>query len=365
MVHRPRYDDWSLPKGKLAPGEPEVEGAVREVLEETGFRVRIGRPLGETRYMKVVAGVARPKVVHWWAMRADTGAFAPNDEIDDLQWLSLDGAAAILTRDSDRVVLERFAHGPMPTRTVLIVRHGSAGSESEWTGDDARRPLDDEGWAQADGLARLIARFDVAEIVSADVDRCAQTVAPLAEALGLEVRLDPVLSEVAYPGREDEALALVRALGGPGRDGVACSQGAVIPDLLRRVAAHDDRELPDPLPFRKGSVWALTFSEGRLLEMAYIPPPDGSVARPFRPRPDRVPDAVGSDRGCRAPGPARAGSRSNPRHPHGAPDQALRRRPPAGHTGAARSGPERRQPRGRAPARSSASSDPTGRARRR
>ena len=128
IVHRPRYDDWSLPKGKLAPGEPEVEGAVREVLEETGFRVRIGRPLGETRYRKVVAGVDRPKVVHWWAMRAETGAFAPNDEIDDLRWLSLDEAQARLTRDSDREVLERFAHGPAPTRTVLLVRHASAGN---------------------------------------------------------------------------------------------------------------------------------------------------------------------------------------------------------------------------------------------
>jgi 8-oxo-(d)GTP phosphatase len=274
VVHRPRYDDWSLPKGKLAPGEPEVEGAVREVLEETGFRVRIGRPLGETRYIKVVAGIERPKVVHWWAMRADTGAFTPNDEIDDLRWLSLDSAAGILTRESDRVVLERFAHGPTPTRTVLVVRHGSASSASTWTGDDARRPLDEEGWAQADGLARLLSRFDIAEIVSADVDRCAQTVAPLAEALGLTFRLDPVLSDVGYPGREDEAVTLVRGLVMSGRDGVVCSQGQVIPDLLRRVAEHDDRAVPDPLPFRKGSVWALTFSEGRLLEMAYIPPPD-------------------------------------------------------------------------------------------
>ena len=274
VVHRPRYDDWSLPKGKLAPGEPEVEGAVREVLEETGFRVRIGRPLGETRYIKMVAGIERPKVVHWWAMRAETGAFTPNDEIDDLRWLSLDSAAGTLSRESDRVVLERFAHGPTPTRSVLVVRHGSASSASAWTGDDARRPLDDEGWAQADGLARLLSRFDIAEIVSADVDRCAQTVAPLAEALGLTVRLDPVLSEVGYPGREDKAVSLVRGLVMSGRDGVVCSQGQVIPDLLRRVAEHDDRAVPEPLPFRKGSVWALTFSEGRLLEMAYIPPPE-------------------------------------------------------------------------------------------
>jgi 8-oxo-dGTP diphosphatase len=254
VVHRPRYDDWSLPKGKLAPGEPEVEGAVREVLEETGYRVRIGRALGETRYLKAVAGVERLKVVHWWAMRAETGAFAPNDEIDDLRWLSLDAASAILTRDSDRVVLERFAHGPAATRTVLLV-----------------------GWGQADGLARLLARFDIAEIASADVDRCTQTVAPLAEAIGVNVRLDPVLSEVGYPGREDEAVALVRALGAPSRDGVACSQGAVIPDLLARLADHDARAVPEPLPYRKGSVWALTFSDGRLLEMAYIPPSDESV----------------------------------------------------------------------------------------
>lgn len=277
VVHRPRYKDWSLPKGKLGPGEPEVEGAVREVLEETGFRVRIGRALGETRYLKAVGGVERLKVVHWWAMRAETGAFAPNDEIDDLRWLSLDGASAILTRDSDRVVLERFAHGPGATRTVLLVRHGSAGSASGWTDDDARRPLDDIGWGQADGLARLLARFDIAEIASADVDRCTQTVAPLSEAIGVEIRLDPVLSEVGYSGREDEAVALVRALGAPSRDGVACSQGAVIPDLLARLADHDARAVPEPLPYRKGSVWALTFSDGRLLEMAYIPPSDDAV----------------------------------------------------------------------------------------
>ncbi len=276
VVHRPRYDDWSLPKGKLAPGEPEVEGAVREVLEETGYRVRIGRPLGETRYIKDVAGVHRLKVVHWWAMRAETGAFTTNDEIDDLRWLSLDSAAALVTRDSDRVVLERFAHGPMPTRTVLLVRHGSAGSSSNWTGDDGERPLDEDGWAQADGLARLLARFDIAEIASADVDRCTQTVAPIADALGLTVRIDPVLSEVSYPGREDEAVALVRDLGA-GRDGVACSQGAVIPDLLRRLVERDDRSLPEPVSNRKGSVWALTYSEGRLLEVDYIPPPDTGV----------------------------------------------------------------------------------------
>src|SRR5438093_3200158 len=102
VIHRPRYDDWSLPKGKLASGEPEVDGAIREVLEETGHHVRLGRALGETRYVKEQAGVPRPKVVRWWAMEATSGAFAPTREVDDLRWLSLADAHDLLTRDTDR-----------------------------------------------------------------------------------------------------------------------------------------------------------------------------------------------------------------------------------------------------------------------
>ncbi|MBA3891970.1 MAG: NUDIX hydrolase [Gemmatimonadaceae bacterium] len=109
LVHRPRYDDWSLPKGKLAAGEPEVEGAVREVLEETDYHVRVGRPLGETRYDKLIGGVTRPKVVRWWAMEATSGAFTPTSEVDDMRWSPLAEAERLLTRDADRELLRRFA----------------------------------------------------------------------------------------------------------------------------------------------------------------------------------------------------------------------------------------------------------------
>ena len=77
IIHRPRYGDWTLPKGKLASGESEVDGAIREVLEETGYRPRLGRAMGETRYFKEQAGFLRPKVVRWWAMEATGGAFSP------------------------------------------------------------------------------------------------------------------------------------------------------------------------------------------------------------------------------------------------------------------------------------------------
>jgi 8-oxo-dGTP diphosphatase len=278
VIHRPRYDDWSLPKGKLASGELELEAAMREVLEETGHRVTVGRPLGESRYLKESPDGPREKRVRWWAMRADGGSFSPGREVDELRWVSLSDAQAMLTRDTDRDVLDRFARGPAPTRSVLLVRHASAGSRTTWDRDDRERPLDDDGWTQADELVRLLSRFDVAEIVSADYLRCVQTVEPLAMALELPIREEPLLSESVYPGREDEAVALVRSAGAPLRDAVACSQGDVIPDLLERLIDEDGLEV-EPFEPAKGGVWELTLHGDRLVGADYLPPPAVASAR--------------------------------------------------------------------------------------
>jgi 8-oxo-(d)GTP phosphatase len=275
VIHRPRYDDWSLPKGKLTAGEREVDGAIREVLEETGYHIRLGRPLGETRYLKVQGGQSRPKVVRWWAMEAIGGAFTPMREVDELRWVSLAEAHALLSRETDRDLLERFVRGPAPTRVVLLVRHGSAGSRSSWSGDDRQRPLDDCGYRQADELVRLLAHFDPTEIVSADFLRCRQTVEPLAESLGLAIRDEPILSERDYWGHEVEAVHLLRTIGGPHHTSVACSQGSVIPDALGRLAAQDAVDLPAETA-RKGSTWALTFQGARLVSGEYFAPPQVS-----------------------------------------------------------------------------------------
>ncbi len=274
IIHRPRYGDWSLPKGKLASGESDLEGAVREVLEETGYHVRVGRPLGETRYEKPTTTGARPKVVRWWAMQAEAGTFSATREVDDLRWLSLADASDLLSRDHDREVLERFARGSQPARTVLLVRHASAGSASEWRGDDRERPLDGCGVAQADELVRILSRFEVGRIVSADLRRCADTVAPLADALELAVEAEPLLSEVGYPGREVEAERLIRSLGDAEHDAVACSQGDVLPDLVARLAVADDYPVELPVRVPKGSAWAVTVDvEGSVLAMDFIAAP--------------------------------------------------------------------------------------------
>jgi phosphohistidine phosphatase SixA/predicted NUDIX family NTP pyrophosphohydrolase len=274
IIHRERYDDWSLPKGKLAAGESEVDGAIREVLEETGYHVRLGRSLGETRYQKVDSGIARQKVVRWWAMEAASGAFGPTREVDQLRWLTLGEAHDALTRDQDRDVLDRFVRGSATGRMVLLVRNCSAMSRSDWAGEDRERPLDGCGWAQADDLVRLLAHFDPTDIRAADVLRCHQTIQPLASSLGLPVAEEHVLSEEGYAEDQAATATLVRSVGDAHGCVVLVSQGDVIPSLVSRIADEDDVDLAEPPLARKASVWALELQGDRLVSAEYFPPPD-------------------------------------------------------------------------------------------
>ena len=271
VIHRPRYDDWSVPKGKLVPGESELEGAIREVTEETGYRVQIRRPLGEVTYEKVSGGEARTKSVRYWSMHAEGGLFSPSREVDQLRWMSVDEALELLSHERDRGLVRTFAAGPMLTRSILLVRHGSAGSRSSWSGSDDQRPLDESGVSQAEGLVWLLTRFDVREIVSAPPLRCVQTVEPLGAAVGLAIREEPVMSEDAYYGREGEAISLLRGAGSDGTGTVVCSQGGVIPDLVERLSAADIGGPAEPVAARKGSVWSLTFAEQKLVAAEYFP----------------------------------------------------------------------------------------------
>jgi 8-oxo-dGTP pyrophosphatase MutT (NUDIX family) len=105
-IHRPKYDDWSLPKGKLEPGEGWEEAAVREVEEETGLQVELGPPLGETRY---VDPKGRPKLVRYWEMTSVGGEFRPNREADEHRWVTVEQAEALLTHERDRELVARLA----------------------------------------------------------------------------------------------------------------------------------------------------------------------------------------------------------------------------------------------------------------
>jgi 8-oxo-dGTP diphosphatase len=247
-VHRPRYDEWSLPKGKLERDEPHLLAAMREIREETGFDGRAGASLGSTSYD--VDGA--PKTVRWWSVRAGDGDFAPNDEVDELRWISPQEALDVVREVEP---LERWLDVPPDAGVLLLVRHGSAGDPHRWQGEDDDRPLDARGRVQAEQLAAVLPAYAPRRIVCAPPLRCRETIAPLARRLGLLVELDEAVGERGAPGRPDRhVLDLVV----PGESVVVCSQGGVIPRVVD--ALHPSSA---PSDVHKGGVWVLTISGGR------------------------------------------------------------------------------------------------------
>ena len=232
LVHRPRYDDWSLPKGSVKPGEHPLAAAVREVAEESGLRGVPQLPLPSTRYE--VDGV--PKVVEYWAMSAPDGEpdFQPNSEVDGIAWLPVAEAVRRVRYPHDAGLLLRWDALPEVTGVVLLVRHAHAGSRSQWTGPDRTRPLSPRGTVDADRLCAVLELFAPTRLVTARPDRCRQSVAPLAAARGLPVEVDPAFDE----GGADPAAATARVWQFAGAGGVTavCTQGAVLPPMLAQLA---------------------------------------------------------------------------------------------------------------------------------
>lgn len=265
VVHRPRYDDWSLPKGKDEPGEAPEAAAVREVWEEAGQQARIISPLGESSYQTL----AGPKLVRWFAMRAlGRNQFEPNGEVDRIVWVEPEEAARLLNYSRDRDLVTNV-DGPalLSTGTLFLVRHAAAGDRSTWTDDDRLRPLTTKGEAQAEGLARLLSDRGVERIISSPYLRCTHTVEPLAHKLGLEIEIDDSLAEGSggKPVRR-----LVRDLAGT--NAVLCSHGDVIPELLDWMVRRG-MELSSPFDCKKGSTWEVEVTAGEFTAARYLPPP--------------------------------------------------------------------------------------------
>ena len=193
LVHRPKYDDWSLPKGKREPGEHVLLTAVREVHEETSVRPVLGPRLRTAEYL----ANGRPKQVDYWsALRAD-GQAAASHEIDAVAWLAWPQQRGRLSYPHDAEVIGSLR--PRKTVPLILVRHASAGQKGSWPGDDMLRPLDAEGAADAVLLADLLSCFaPSARVISSAAVRCIQTVRPYAAAFGGSVEAEAAL---AVPGR--------------------------------------------------------------------------------------------------------------------------------------------------------------------
>ncbi|MBB4908278.1 NUDIX hydrolase [Actinophytocola algeriensis] len=266
LVYRERYGDWTLPKGKLEADESARVAAHREVREETGARVALGRFLGRTGYLLG----ADHKVVDYFAARYLDGEFVPSEEVADLRWMPVPDAVARLSHDRDLPVLAAFSALPADLTTVLLVRHAKAGSRAQWEDADELRPLSRNGEKQVPPVRELAAVYGAERVYSAPLVRCVETVRPVADDIGVPVVEEELLAERKYEGMADAATRRLAEIAAGGGVSVVCSQGGVIPDLVTRVAADSPVSLPRRVESKKGSVWALFFAGTHLVAADYI-----------------------------------------------------------------------------------------------
>jgi 8-oxo-(d)GTP phosphatase len=299
LVHRRKYDDWSLPKGKVEPGEALPVTAVREVLEEGGAHLALGRRLNSVRYN--VGG--RPKRVHYWSaeVTAVDDRAVPNDEVDRVAWVEADRAADELSYKRDHAVVADFARLPHQTVPVILLRHAKAVAKSSWKKGDDRRPLDDAGRADAKALADLLACFGPSpRLITSPAARCVETLRPFAELSGAELREEPSLyihtpSSRTDPGDSPPSIAaLVAEAVAAGEPAIFCAHRENIPVLQAAALSalgldpadeaagdrDDDPVLPkewdDPLP--TSGFWVLNVIPTTPVPSVAPAPPDAPTS---------------------------------------------------------------------------------------
>jgi 8-oxo-(d)GTP phosphatase len=287
LIHRERYDDWSLPKGKREPGEHLLVTAVREVFEESSVRPVLGPRLPTTEYL----AAGRPKRVDYWSAVAPDTVAAASHEVDAVSWVPLAQAAGHLSYAHDAAVLAALR--PRPTVPLILLRHASAGQRTAHPDDDARRPLDAEGAIDARLLTGLLACFAPrARVLSSPALRCLETVEPFAAEFGGSVEAEPALAVPRRPSGfsssrtsvGDSLATLVRDLVAADRPVVVCLHRENLPQALAAActalvapsAVPDDPELP------KGGFWVVHAASGTLAALERYDlrePPDAQATQ--------------------------------------------------------------------------------------
>ncbi len=246
LVHRPKYGDWSWPKGKLDPDELLPVAAVRETLEETGLEVHLGTPLRPTAYTVLTKEQSvATKYVYYWAARVVGGTGALVNEIDELAWLDPQEAWQRLDYARDREQLQDVVRadlaGVLDTWPLVVVRHAKAIPRSGWKGDDRLRPLDAAGIRQADAMIPVLAAFGVDKLVSSTSTRCVETLRPYAEHRHLPLRRLAGLSEEGFAVDKTGAPKHLRRLVERGRATALCTHGPLLHDILAFLAGYADK----------------------------------------------------------------------------------------------------------------------------
>ena len=291
LVHRPRYDDWSWPKGKLEDGESFPVAAVREVAEETGFTVRLGLPLPAARYR---LGENTDKQVRYWAAAGAPGEAPASPlplEVDESRWVPAAEAAQMLSRRGDRSQLEAVlaAHESrtLDTWPFVVLRHGHARPRNLWAREEAERPLLEAGLEQAGQLVPLLAAYGPEKVVSSPWLRCQQTVQPFVTEAAVKLRSKGKLSESGHRRDRLGTGRLVKKYLGKSAPIVLCTHRPVLGTVLGVLAGHAtaglSADIPRRDPFLKPGellVAHVARASGRIVAIERHLPEGRAVAQP-------------------------------------------------------------------------------------
>jgi 8-oxo-dGTP diphosphatase len=277
VVHRPRYKDWSLPKGKVENGEALISCAYREGQEETGLNFLMGPFIGQTEYV-VAEGL---KNVSYWAARAATGqiAFHPNEEVDQLQWWTLEQAMESLTRDSDKELIAKFIDTPFDSTPLVMLRHAKAIAREEWRGEDEDRPLDNLGQLQAKRMLSVYQVFGLQSIITSDAVRCYDTVLPMSRALGIEPVITKEISEYTFKKDRDKSKDFIRELASEvGKQLIPtliCSHNPVLPKMLEKLLKKSAVRAisADLAKLQPGDAWVVFMKKKKIVQIDSLSAP--------------------------------------------------------------------------------------------
>jgi 8-oxo-dGTP diphosphatase len=270
IVHRPKYDDWSLPKGKVEAGESHISAGYREIQEETGYESIFGPEIGTVVYKLEGA----PKEVRYWSARATEMTGHPDPiEVNQVEWLVPKKAKDKLTNKDDRAIVDYFLEFGSDTFPIILLRHAKALKRTDWDGDDGDRPLAQLGQIQSMRMLSKYLPFGITEIHTSDAVRCYETVAPIARSLSLDKIYWSELSEYAFEKDKKAAINVVNDIIESEAHAIVCGHNPVIPGIVAKfIGKKNFKELDHGL--MPGEAWILHHRDGEIIAIDWMPAPE-------------------------------------------------------------------------------------------
>ncbi len=239
IIHRPKYDDWSFPKGKIEVGESLIACAHREVLEETNLQTEFGPHLGQVEYF---TPDGLKKVTYWSAKVIAEKPFRANTEVDQLKWIPITKVIEVLTNETDKEIFDKFVKVKFNSKPFILLRHAKAITRDEWQGEDDDRPLSSSGQNQAMRLLSTYQVFNIDQIHSSDAVRCYDTVKSMAKGLDIKLEVSSKLSENTYKKDKEKAFDYVSELIKEDKSILICSHNPILPKMLNKLTKKSEIE---------------------------------------------------------------------------------------------------------------------------